>query len=329
MRRVVVMGLAALGSFALSCTLLVDLDGLQGTTPDAAVDARSDATPDARGDADADAATVDAAPDAPPPPCDRTKPFDKPVAVSGLDGSGREDLARFSPDLLTAYVLLRTPINGITVELLQYERATLGDAFTSVLNLGIPQSALGTVMGLGHFGVSENELDLVYVDAVDKSATECTRGLRTLPFGNCAKLSDPMASPFLAADAGVLFGVGAGGGKPVGPAVATRGATVWNPPVRMTELDIFGSPTTFSHPVASVDQRTLFFATVSPAPSPHVMVTTRAKSGDPFGAPVVVPELEVNGTFTAPTWLSADQCTIFLVSDRIGTTDIFTAKRPK
>ena len=59
------------------------------------------------------------------------------------------------------------------------------------------------------------------------------------------------------------------------------------------------------------------------------MVATRAKFGDPFGAPVVVPELEVTGTFTAPTWVSADQCTIFLVTDRIGTTDIFTAKRPK
>lgn len=318
------MALGGLGSLGLSCTLFVDLDALRGAGADASVDAPRDAPADVG--VDADAGVIDALPDA-PPPCDFTKPFDTPVAVSGLDGNAREDLARFSPDLLTAYVLLRTPGNGVTVELLQYDRPSLSGTFTSTMNLGIPQSALGTVMGQGHFGISANELDLVYVDAADKSAVECTRVIRTLPFGNCTKLPDPMSSPFLLGSGGALYGVGAPGGQLPGPARTTRTSNVWGAPVRIAELDTFGSPTTFTHPVVSADERTLYFAVG--APSPHVMVATRAKTSQPFGAPSVVPELEKNGTFTAPTWLSNDQCTIFLVSDRTGTTDIFTAKRPQ
>ena len=320
------MALGGVGSLALSCSLLVDLDGLRGGGTDASIDAPRDAVADAGVDVDADA-VADAPPDA-PPPCDPTKAFDAPLAVSGLDGNGREDLARFSSDLLTAYVLLRTPsVNGVTVELLQYERPTLSGTFKATLSLGIPASALGTVMGQGHFGISESELDLVYVDAVDKSAVECTRAARTIPFGNCAKLPDPMSSPFLLGDGSALYGVGAPGGQLPGPALATRASNVWSAPVRITELDTFGAPTTYTHPVASPDERTLYFAVG--APSPHVMRATRAKTGQPFGAPTAITELEVNGTFTAPTWLSTDQCNIFLVTDRTGTTDIFTAKRPK
>jgi hypothetical protein len=55
------------------------------------------------------------------------------------------------------------------------------------------------------------------------------------------------------------------------------------------------------------------------------IATARRRSiSDPFDTPVITPEL---GTFTSPTWISPDGCTIFM--DKLGpdTLDIFVAQR--
>jgi len=71
MRRAVIIALAGLGAFALSCSLLVDLDGLRGAGAAASFDAGADVSLDAGADASLDAGS-DAMPVdggwKPPPP---------------------------------------------------------------------------------------------------------------------------------------------------------------------------------------------------------------------------------------------------------------------
>jgi len=62
----------------------------------------------------------------------------------------------------------------------------------------------------------------------------------------------------------------------------------------------------------------------------HVFSTTRAATTDPFPAPTLVQELDdMPTTNTSPTWVSPDNCVIYLQSDRGGPAGgIYVATRP-
>jgi hypothetical protein len=104
----------------------------------------------------------------------------------------------------------------------------------------------------------------------------------------------------------------------------------------------FQAPTLFAQmeasedrvPVTTADELTLYFASYGPPPGGgtskrYLYRATRTSLGANFAASAYVTELNAVGKDTTPSWISKDECTIFLTSDRNGNFDIFYATRPK
>lgn len=317
MRRVLpaVLVCIALGG----CSLVTDFDRLRGDG--GAVDAGVDVPV-----WDADAA-VDASRDAPSEadaaPCDGTKPFGTPVAVAGLALDQRnEELARFSQDLLTAWVLVRTPgINGITAAIIETTRASTSAAFGSDVDLGIPSNALGTTGTAGHFGISADRLRLVYQSPLGK-LVDCVRGSTSVGFTGCTTLSPDAATPFLSASGKRLTAVASLANGFLAPATLVWFASAWTPPAKIAELDVYGNPTALSHPALTTDEKTIVFDVADQVWIAHVQ-------NGVFGVPEKLTGLAAANSETHPAWISDDECTLALVSNRIGSNDVFLAVRPK
>jgi hypothetical protein len=66
--------------------------------------------------------------------------------------------------------------------------------------------------------------------------------------------------------------------------------------------------------------------TTTTSPVPHIQSATRATTSDNFGALTPSHELDsAEGEY--PTWLSPDQCRLYLTRNVGGQTDIFVASR--
>ncbi len=301
------------------CSLVTDFDRLRGDG--AANDAGSDVPT-----WDVDAA-VDAPKDAPSEadaaPCDRTKPFGVPVAIAGLSHDDRnEELARFSPDLLTAWVLVRTPgINGVTAAIVELTRATTSAAFGGETDLGIASNALGTTGTSGHFGISADRLRLVHQTPLGK-LVDCVRGSTSVSFGGCTTLAPDAATPFLSASGKRLTAVASLANGFLAPATLDWFANAWTAPVKIAELDVYGSPTALSHPALTTDEKTIVYDVGDQ------MWIARVQNGV-FGPPEKLGGLSAQSSETHPSWISDDECTLALVSNRIGSMDVFLAVRPK
>jgi hypothetical protein len=305
---------------ALGCSVLTSLDGLEGKgASDAAsdvalVDAAVDASIDAPRDAPAEADVA--------PPCDLTKPFGTPVAVAGLALDSRsEELVRFSPDLLTAWVLTRTPtINGITSAIVEAKRANASDPFPAGDDLGIPSVALGTTGVQGHFGISSDRLRLVFADA-SGGLEDCKRGSTSASFV-CAPMAVAGAMPFLDPSGKRIWAAVAMPAGPFAPATLDWVSGAWTKPAKITELDLYGSPTAWGHAALTSDAKAIVYEVNDEIFVAHA-------TGGIFGAPVKLGGLGAKSSVTHPSWISDDECTLALVSDRVATTDVFVARRPK
>lgn len=316
-RRLLV--LLPLGASAIAgCTLLTGLDGLRGDG--GAIDAAPD-VPIWDSAVEAEAA-VDAASEADAGPCDRTKPFLPPVAVAGLALDARsEELVRFTPDLLTAWVLTRTPdINGIKPAIQEFTRATTSDAFGAGVDLGIPTNSLGTTGTSGHFGISTDRLRVVFGDAQGK-LEDCKRASLVAPW-SCAALLVDAAMPFLSPSGKRIYSVAA---LPLGflaPATQDFVSAAWTPPTKIAELDVYGNPTKFGHPALTTDEKTIVYEV-----NDEIWLAHQANGA--FANPEKLVGLQAKSSVTHPSWISDDECTLALISDRIASTDVFLAKRPK
>jgi hypothetical protein len=81
------------------------------------------------------------------------------------------------------------------------------------------------------------------------------------------------------------------------------------------------------NPVLSSDELTMFVSTTSTtSPVPHVQSSTRATTSDDFGPLTPSHELDsAEGEY--PTWISPDQCRLYLTRTVGGQTDIYMASR--
>jgi Tol biopolymer transport system component len=81
-------------------------------------------------------------------------------------------------------------------------------------------------------------------------------------------------------------------------------------------------------PVLSTDGLTLYYRsnTVTSIAGFNIHVSTRANVTDPWGTPVLVPNIN-SALDDGPSSLSTDGCRLYLSSDRNGTNDIFVATR--
>lgn len=302
------------------CSLVTDFDRLRGDGG-VAFDAGAD-VPSWDGDAFADGPR-DADSEADAAPCDRTKPFGTPVAVAGLALDQRsEELARFAPDLLTAWVLVRTPgINGVTAAIVEVTRAKTSEPFGADVDLGVPSNALGTTGTAGHFGISADRLRLVYQSPFGK-LVDCVRGSTSVAFGGCSTLAPDAAMPFLSASGKRLTAIASLANGFLAPATLDWFGNAWTAPAKIAELDVYGNPTALSHPALTTDEKTIVYEVADQIFVAHVQ-------NGAFGPPEKLTGLAAKSSETHPTWISDDECTIALVSNRIGSTDVFLAVRPK
>ncbi len=301
------------------CSVLTELGGLSGgSVPDAGVDAIAEGGADAGVDAPKDAAIeADAA-----PPCDTSKPFGTPVAVSGLALDSRsEELVRFSPDMLTAWVLTRTPgINGITSAIVETTRASTKDPFPAGADVGIPANGLGTTGSLGHFGISGDRLRLVYAD-VSGYLQDCKRPTLVAPWV-CSSMNVAGAMPFLDPAGKRLWAAVAMPAGPIAPATLDWFANAWSTPAKIAELDVYGSPTAWGHAALTSDGKTIVYEANDEIWIAHA-------GGGTFGSPMKLAGIGAPSSVTHPSWISDDECTLALISDRVATTDVYVAVRPK
>jgi hypothetical protein len=110
------------------------------------------------------------------------------------------------------------------------------------------------------------------------------------------------------------------------------------PPSSTMPIDSFGpftgsvfapsDPTVLvDNPVLSSDELTMFVSTTSTTTTvPHIQSSTRATTGDRFG--ILTPSHELDSAEGEyPTWISPDQCRLYLTRTVGGQTDIYMATR--
>ncbi|CAN5533985.1 hypothetical protein BH09MYX1_BH09MYX1_64830 [soil metagenome] len=317
--------LTPLALLLMACSLVTDFDALRGDASAPVVDASADVpTWDSYAAVDGpNDAPLETEAEADASPCDRTKPFGTPVAVAGLALVQRnEELVRFSQDLLTAWVLTRTPdINGVTSALTELTRTKLTDAFTIGTDLGISTNLLGTTGNSGHFGISGDRLRLVFADVLGK-LRDCSRSSVLTPFSACLTLAPDASMPFLTAAGKRLFLVASPPTGTLAPATLDYAGSAWTTPSLITELDVYQHPTLFSHPALTSDEQTIVYEVSEEIWIAHTLAGK-------FGPPEKLTGLTAASSATHPSWIADDECTIALVSNRIGSMDVFLASRPK
>ena len=92
-----------------------------------------------------------------------------------------------------------------------------------------------------------------------------------------------------------------------------------------------GSAAVDAYPVVTPDELTLYFASnrvdALMSGDYDVYVATRPSTGDSFGPPTILPVLNGTGA-DFPTWISRDECVLYLTRRVAGSLDIYTSVRP-
>lgn len=270
-----------------------------------------------------DDATPDAAPVA--TTCDPATPFGAPHAIPGLTTGNS---ARLSPDELTIYFADYTQSPG---GIYQASRPSTSDAF------GTPQLLISGDQGMVFDPTLTADQRTMYVEIFGLGGGNDHRLLYTMsrastadPFGPPVALdsingaSTDVVGPFLTSDESELwfaegFDEDLYHAKKVGDGFAPAVAAT-----SLNETDRQLSPT------LSADQLAIYFLRISDSlTSAKVMIAQRASVDDEFGAPIQVPEIHVaDQVFAAPTWLSVDQCRMYLYARTASDADLlYVAER--
>jgi hypothetical protein len=289
-----------------------------GGSDAAQADAASDAGPPA-----------DAAPsDASAPPCDRTKPFGAPVAVTELNSSDFDAISGVSVDELTIYVATNHNVD-----------AGLQLFYATRPNTAAPWGALQPFFPGGSYdnwGVAVTPDGLTAIVSSDRSGSSSDLYVATRPttlasFGALGLIAGATNTPadeegpHWSGDGKTLyFDSTISGNRDLYR--TTVNGTTFGSPEHLTELS---STALEAIPVVSADELTIYFAsTRAPSPDGDIYVATRAARTDPFSNIQPVASLNSPG-FDAPGALSSDGCTLYMGSTRGGTSDIFVARKPK
>lgn len=270
--------------------------------------------------------------------CDPLAPWSAPVPLYGLSTPTlTEGTARLSPDELTIYFETGVvPADG-NYDLYVAHRARRDDAFGAPALLSTIDSSAGDLDPT----VSRDGLLLVFASTrIANEAPHLYVAIRTstlAAFGAPA-LADGVESPdprqndlqpYLTADGAELWFASTRAANEDGYELyrAARTATGFDTPALVSELS---SSADECLPTLADDRLTIYFASTRPDPASRggmdVFVAHRAHTGDPFGTPVLVPELS-SASSDFPTWLSPDGCRLYMISDRAGSFDIYMASR--
>lgn len=266
------------------------------------------------------------------PVCDPDGAFDPPVLMPGFGTSVAEAAAHLSTDELTMY-FAATYAGGLgAFDLYTAKRSRIEDPF------GIPASltALNTAAADADPSVSADELTVVFYS--NRIANEgnhiyvATRSSPLAAFGAPAPLAGVAAptvtdtdfTAFLSADGQELwFASNRGGNFDLWRAPRT-GAGFASPEavaaLNTADLEII--------PVLSADRLTVYFSTSRGAATQNqdIWIAHRATVTGEFSAPHPVEGVNTTGN-DHPSWLSPDNCRLYLTSNVSTTDDLYVATR--
>lgn len=257
-----------------------------------------------------DDAMLDAAVDAPPVPC-RERPWGEPVELGYLNGGNSAD-ARLTDDEL--HLVMNRDLGS-----LEWTRATTGAMFASPRALGeLDPPGAGTQVyapSLSRDGFTiyvaadtgTGDLDLYVATRTDVDGVFGTLDPVTVVNGT----GTHEVGGFPAPD-GIYYWAGpAVGGYDIYFAPDVAG--VLGTPMRVAALS--ATAASEESPVLTADGLTVYFASDRTDPGfegfMDIYVATRDALGDAFSGPRRVPELS-GPTFDRPTWISADECRMYL-----------------
>ena len=274
---------------------------------------------DAAADGPVDAAGLDAAPvDAPPPRCPPAAGWGAPRPVLSLNTAGDEIYARLTADELTLFG--RVADTTLTVSTRPDRDTTF--PIGSPLDLGRPTTDFSSPTATG------DGLTLYFLAGVgtDPRIWRARRASTSAPFGDVG----PVAELASVANVETIYVL------PDESAIYISYAFTDRPVQRAGRVgDAFAAPVDVAgivgtSPVVSTDERTIFFAPGPLATAAEIWMGTRPSTGVPFGSVARVPSID-SPARDAPTWLSPDDCRLYLRSLRAGGSggwDLYVAERP-
>jgi hypothetical protein len=276
---------------------------------------------------EAEASPPDAGADVSAARCDRAKPFGAPALVASVNSSADESSARLSPDELTLY--LGSARNG-NYDMFVAKRADAGADFstpTALPNLSTSNDeSHGVVTADGltmYFGLAKTGNPFHLAVAVRPSVVaEFGAPEVVANVNSSASENDPMIDD----GAENIYFMSTRASNNVDIYRATRMASgAFGTPTPLAEIN---TNATEHMPVITPDGLALYFAS-DRGGGDDVWIARRSSPSQAFLAPVLVAELS-SASEDAPTWVSSDECTIYLRRGASGAPrDIWSASRPK
>jgi hypothetical protein len=274
-----------------------------------------------------DAAGVMDTADAMLPACNHAMPFGAPVALASLNSAGQDYSARLSPDELTVWF---ASDRAGTDEIFTATRTSLTVPFaniTAVANVSV--AGENTV----HPTVTGDELALYeQVGTGGGGVIEvATRATTTNAFSTPAvsSVDSPQDDimPFVAPDGTQLYFASNRGGTYRIYVATGSGGTFGTP--ALAPIPASGGSYADEMPVLSNDGLALYFASSRTDPAFDIHVATRSVPSGAFTAVAHVATVSVTGPYDGPTWLSPDNCRLYLMSTNTGNAefDLFVATR--
>ena len=258
--------------------------------------------------------------------CDRTAQFGSPVLLAGVSTPAAEATMRLLPDELTGYLWSSRSGN---IDLAKITRASVGDAFAyqqfEDVNTANPEfeptisSDDSLLVFRSNRAGGAGGSDLYLADRVVPGGPLVLRG-------QIAELSSANGElqPFLA-DAELIFVSDRSGADRIYR--SRRVGSNFVPPTEIAELAVAGASD--SDPVMTADGKTIYFGSTRPGGIAGVDIWSASRVNDmaPFAAATLV--ANVNSDVTdAPSWISVDQCRLYVSSNRAGSPDVYVATRP-
>jgi hypothetical protein len=270
--------------------------------------------------------------DAPPPTCDPMAPFDPPQPLM-LDATGSSADPALSADELTLYMTRLSPAGDD--DLYVASRSAITEPFGAPAPLATVNSAAsdraGTLAAAGLalvYSSNQKANEGFHLYVATRTSLLAAFGAPTLLTGVESPVpTDNDLEPFATADGTELWFISNRGGNDDIYRAAKAGGGFANPAL-VPELS---SPAVEEHVMLSADRKTVYFSSTRTAPGTvgghDIFRAHRNSVSDGFGPPAVVPELNsANNDY--PSWLSADNCRIYLFRQvGAGVYEIFVATR--
>lgn len=317
--------ITVVGAPAVEGGVVVPTDDSGKPRPDGAPPA-----PDAATDAatDADASTN----------CDPLAPFGVPVSIAALNSANDDSTPRFSPDELTVYLASTRPGHLGGGSIYTATRGTLTGTFGTPTLMPVINTGGGAVY---HPAITGDGLR-IFLQVTGGGPTDiylATRATTAVVFGTPAPLANVNTGafeffPFVTPDGvNLYFSSNRSGAFLLYQATASGG--VFGMPAPVVGTVTGNAAVADTAPVLSADQLTIYFASTRTAPASNaydLFVARRTTVAGAFATPTLVPELnDANAAASdLPSWISADDCRLYLSSDRLtpgGAFDVYVATR--